>query len=252
MPASSAVFDTSARRDGLRPVVTGTLDARAPVSLRRRRLFGLAALPLLVLFLGVSACSLRQLAYNYADWLLVSEVESYIELEPAQRAWLTEALTERLESHRRLELPALIALVEQAIALVGNGVERTEARTWLVNAEKLIKHTVSESLPIAARLLNQLSATQAASLPTSFERANQTFIERHWLHLPTDERLRRRAESTIEQVEEWTGELTDSQREQVLRIRNAMPDSAAQWLAFGRVKQQGVLRILVTERVTER
>src|SRR6218665_176413 len=74
--------------------------------IRRRFL----SLPLLALLAGISlltACSRLDLAYRNLDWLLAWRIDSYLDLDAEQKAWLKPRISQHLAWHCSTQLPQL-------------------------------------------------------------------------------------------------------------------------------------------------
>lgn len=79
----------------------------------RRRI---SALPLIALLVGISlltACSRLDLAYRNLDRLLTWRIDSYLDLNDEQKAWLEPRLDQHLAWHCSTQLPQLASWLDQ-------------------------------------------------------------------------------------------------------------------------------------------
>lgn len=205
----------------------------------RMRLLALAALLLLT-----TACSLPQLAYNNADWLLLERIDDFVELTLAQRAELSNALEVRLERHRTRELPDVAEALDRAATLLRQGLDLEGAR-WLVDAgQDLARQTVRDVLPDLARTLAGLDREQRRYLRQRLAESISDMRHRYDVDRPLETRVEGRIERTVEYLEELVGELSDDQRALVAQYVGRMPDSAGAWIAYLKARHAKLLERL--------
>lgn len=208
----------------------------------RRRSRGLA----LVAALMLSGCSVLGMVYDRADWLLLREIERYLDLRPEQRAATAEALARRHAEHRREQLPAIAqSLRELAEALA----VPLSAEDWvgrLDQAEALLNRSL-EGLPEAAAPL--VATLDDAQLEGFWKRLHEAREQRAEAR---EERSspRARAKSVERALRRWTGPLTSVQRDQV-RTWAALRDPGQEDPAYEahlRQREQSLRRLLADRR----
>ena len=192
----------------------------------------------------LAGCSMTRMLYNQADWLLLEEMDSYLDLRDEQRERVAGALTASLQNHRVQQLPGLATALREAAVRARRGLTDEDAGWVLDTGDALMAATARELLPVLSSTLAELDAGQRKHLAARLDERNREYTESHWLDAPREERLAKRAEVTVDRVKDWIGPLSDQQVALVTRIRNAMPDSAGTWLAYNRERQQGLLRLL--------
>ncbi len=204
----------------------------------------LGAALLAVSALLLASCSVPRLLYQNADWLVLRELDGYMDLHEAQRDWVAVALEERLERHRREELPVFARSFQDAAARARRGFQPADARWVMERGRELLADTVDGTLPLVARALSELDADQRRHLAERIAERNQDFRERHHLDRSREERFARRARRLVDRLEDWTGPLNEEQVALVHAIRNGMPDSAPAWLAYSEERQRALLALL--------
>ncbi len=192
----------------------------------------------------LAACSVPRLMYQNADWLLMRRMNEYLALEGAQHDRVAEALAARLADHRTRELPTFAAAFEDAAARARRGLSEDDARWLLKQGRALLVSTVDGTLPLVADALAALDERQRRQLAERIEQRNRDYSERHLLEAPREQRFARRAARTVDRVEDWTGPLDEAQVALVHELRDAMPDSAGDWLTYSRERQQALLALL--------
>jgi hypothetical protein len=197
----------------------------------------------LALATALSGCSVMRLTYNNADWLLLKEMNAYLELTRAQEAAAFERLGLRLEEHRRDELPEYLVYLRRVRSAAEDGLSEGETEWTVERGYQLARIAVARTIPAISSSLVGLSNEQIHGLEDHLAERNRKF--RHE-YLPKSEKKRaaRRARRTIKRIEHWTGALSEEQRHLAARLRNAFPRSAEAWLAYNMQNQQRLLSLL--------
>lgn len=192
----------------------------------------------------LSGCSMQRLAYNNADWLLLQELDSYLDLTDGQQSRTEAALAVAHRRHRQSVLPEAADALADAAARVRRGLTEPDVREVMDTARTLLASTLAEVLPTVSAALSELSGEQRSHLEARLAKRNQDYAERHWLDLSRAERLERRAARTVSRIEEWTGPLSAEQSALVHTLRSEMPDNAADWLTHTRARQQALMTLI--------
>jgi hypothetical protein len=207
-----------------------------------RRLRILAALAITAVLAG--GCSMPRLAYQQADWLLLREIDSYLDLQDAQRDRVEGALEASLQRHRTEYLPAFASAFAEAAQRARGGLREADLRWALDQGRRLLTDTVALMLPAISDTLADLTPEQRRHLARRMEERNQEYAQSNDLGAPEFERLRRRARRAVERIEQWTGPLTEEQQTLVRAARMDMPDMSDEWLAYGKDRQAGLMALL--------
>lgn len=195
------------------------------------------ALPALLLMLALCAggCSLTELAYGFADRLIVRKLDQYLGLTKAQEARALELARARLRLHHRDELPRYIHWLEDARAAFVDGLTAGEIRQLDARAGELWRLAVKRSLPGFAELLADLAPEQRAyfgeQVGKRFTEAAERIAERQ---AQEGGETRENTEAILAALEDWLGELSAEQRAIVVRHVAAWPNNDAAWLAWRR------------------
>jgi len=210
---------------------------RRPRALRAIALAGVATLLL-------AACSMPRLAYNQADWLVLRELDSYLDLRDEQRERAAGVLEVHLSRHRREMLPGFARTFTEIAERTRRGLGDDDAHWIIEHSRALLAASAEDLLPDLAAVLADLDAKQRAHLRARLEERNREYREEHALDAPREERLEGAVARTVERIEFWTGPLSDEQLALVRELRSAMPDSAGAWLAYTEAQQQRLLALL--------
>lgn len=192
---------------------------------------------------ALSGCSIARLAYNNADWLILREMDAYLDLTPAQEAQALSRLRMRLEAHRRTELPDYARYLQRVRRLARDGIVADEAG-WIVDrGYALVRRTIGIAVPAIAPSLAAASDCQLVHLESHMEKVNREYREK-FLPDSRSERMERRVRRTVARIEHWTGTLREDQIGLVKRLRAGFPEIAEDWFAYNVGKQRALLKLL--------
>jgi len=110
----------------------------AAEALRRMRGFWRTPLRMLsyfMLLLLLSGCSATQLIYNRVDILVRWYLDDYVSLDREQQARFDARFDTLIEWHRAEELPVYVALLDDALQILDNGVPLDSARKMAADIE---------------------------------------------------------------------------------------------------------------------
>lgn len=179
--------------------------------MRRRFL----SLPLLALLAGISlltACSRLDLAYRNLDWLLAWRIDSYLDLNAEQKAWLKPRISQHLAWHCSTQLPQLADWLDQDRANLRAGqLDAAHLKARFLDLRDALGEVSSEISPTAAGLLQQLSPQQVQQLRQSMAKENQK-LRREFVEPPLGKQIAKRSETTEERLEPWFGKLDTRQK----------------------------------------
>ena len=172
-------------------------------------------------------------------------VEGLVEADARQTDAWAEDFAAVLEQHRGEQLPALLAWLDDAAAAAEAGLSEDTIACLRDQAGGLIEDHARLIVPVAVRVLTDLSPRQVDGLVQQMNERNQEYRE-DYLDADARERESRRTERYLERVERWTGRLTDQQRQLVEHSVQGLPDAAGPWLDYREQQQQRLLSLLRT------
>ena len=178
----------------------------------------LAAL-LLVLAAG---CSTARVAYDHADIYLKWKASSYLALDEADAAELGRRVDEFLAWHRARALPQYAAIAEEAGRRLARGLSQDDLVWGYDAAMAQARESARAAAERIAPLLDRLTSAQVAYLERQLAEDNRSFAH-EYLRGSESERRRRRVERNVERLEDWVGELSESQFERVARYSERAP-----------------------------
>jgi Family of unknown function (DUF6279) len=198
----------------------------------------------------LAACSLTRLAYSnaalaYANAtpVLAWMVGDYVEMSDVQKGWVRERLAKTLAWHRARELPEYHRFLDWALARAVEGFSVEDARTAHRELRARYHRLLEHVLPDMAEFLLQLDAEQAAQLERRFAEENREIV-RESVQVTSQERQARRTRKYLDHIEEWTGRLSDTQRDLVSVRVDAFPELMEEWLGDRRYRQAEALALV--------
>jgi len=240
-PAKKVIFLAGVQRS--RPAIHQAIAVNTLKAVAKTTKYLILVGAALLLAATLAGCSIARLAYNNADWLLLRELDTYLDLSPDQEAQAALRLGQRLEAHRRTELSDYAQYLRRVREMTHDGLATDEADRIVDQGYTLVRRTIRNAIPAIAPSLTNLSNSQLAHFESHLAEVNQNYREEY---LPDSRKVRmeRRARRTVARIEHWTGSLRDDQRMLAERLRNGFPDSAEDWLAYHIDKQRALLEMI--------
>ncbi len=206
-----------------------------------RSLRRLAFWPLLGVLIAGTSCTFK-LAYDYADWLILWQLDHYFDLTHEQKNVLSARLDTLLTHHRAEALPKYAAFIVLLSETCEDGLTGEEVDGFFASYTALRTELFELVAEDGTRFLGSVDERQLQYLEDRLQRDNQE-IEEH-LQDPPDKRLAKRAERTVEWVEDWLGSLTTVQEQRITGLSMALPDTFPVWVEYRRARQHALLEIL--------
>jgi ElaB/YqjD/DUF883 family membrane-anchored ribosome-binding protein len=200
-----------------------------------------ALLIVLLLSSGLSGCSTTQIAYNYADWLLIHRINSYFGVTKTQNNFIKQRLTEHFAWHRKNELPLYAHFLVMLKAKAEDGLTEEEV-DWAFNSvDARLDELLTQLIPDMASFLSSLHPEQINYFEKKVSKPSQT-RERSPEEIKKD--LEERAEELIDDMEEWFGNLSKTQEEQIKKLSFNLPDTKKDWAAYRHMRRQALIQFL--------
>ena len=184
--------------------------------------FSRTALLLLSLLLGACAGATR-VVYDNADAAVLILADRYLDLEGKQWKLARGSIGRFHAWHRQTELPRYASLLQSAAGRVERGLTRDDVE-WGIQSLRaryavLIGAAVRESRP----LLDALDADNVAALERHFAAEDQKRVRERLSGDPAKQE-RDRVAAIVKRFEEWTGPLSEAQKELVRRFVRSTAD----------------------------
>ena len=212
----------------------------------RQRLWTWCSAGLLVLLAG---CSLT-LAYRYADWTILWELDHYFDLTSEQRHDLGLRLTPLLARHRHEAIPQYEASLVQVRQRLERGLTSQDIDWAYATYDRLRADLFDRVVADGGVFLASVDSRQVRNFEEALQKDNDKAAR--LVHAPAPERLKKRAHATIDMLEDWLGSLSKDQEAQIREWSFALPDTQQVFLAYREQRQQELLAVLHQPRTPER
>lgn len=208
-----------------------------------RRRIGLRLLWVLVVAAWISGCSVVRVGYELAPWYSVRELDAAWQLDSTQSAFARERVDELWHWHRRNELPEIARWLRSVNARIDGDVDIEEVSGWRRTGLLHWDRTVQQLSPGLARLIGSLRPEQIEAMNRRMVSENEDY-RREFLPDDLSERQARRVKRAEARLVSFLGDLTQSQRELVLRKAAAMPRNEEIWFAERLARQRDLAELV--------
>ena len=207
---------------------------------------------IIVLFVAIaliSGCSTLGLIYEFGDDYIVWRADDYLDLTGQQEDFVDSRMEALLEWHRINELPTYTAFLKEVQRRGGDGLTMAELEEGQARIEAAWQRLSNRAIPDIAGLLTTVTPEQIVHLEQEMQEENEEFKGK--LARSPEERQRKRQERLVDNLEDWVGSLSESQKlriaEMQARWTAESPDSTAERMQRRRRSQPRFLALLRRE-----
>lgn len=203
------------------------------------------ALCVLVSLLIVAGCGIKWW-YDQVDYLLRMQVDQYFDITSSQEDFITRQLEKHLRWHRYEGLPVHIRFLSEVQTRLADGVVRDDIIWFFVQYRKQVQIIVEQLSDDSVEFLTQLRKEQIDYFTEQLAEENEELEER--LEMTAEERLEKRADKTIDFLEEWLGSLSDDQEAEIRQMSRATPDRFKPWYQKRILRQRSFITAIRENR----
>jgi hypothetical protein len=193
--------------------------------------------------LALAACSVSRLAYLNAPPLALWYLGGYVDMSDAQKTFVKERLTRAVSWHRQAELPEYQRAIESLIGKMEGKVSVDDARSTYTKARDYYHRLVAHLLPDFADFILLLDPAQVERIERKFADENRKVVKES-VKGSVDDRREKRAKRYVEQFEEWTGRLSEAQRDIVFNATKDLPDLTEERVGDRRYRQGEIVQLI--------
>jgi len=209
----------------------------------------LKKLPKIILFLGllffIAGCSSAKLFYSYGDSIASWQLDSYFDLTNEQEEWVEERMRLHLEWHNNEELPRYRRFLLDIQKSAKDGLTMSELDEGFYRFGTKVDRIFERLIPDAVLFLSEISPEQINNLELVMDEENEEMMKRMENQ---QELIQERHENFWDQMEDWFGEFSISQREQITELQTKWftesPDPSPERMERRRKSQLQFLALL--------
>jgi hypothetical protein len=195
---------------------------------------------LLVLF-SVVGCT-TTLLYNHADWLLTRQLDGYFDLSTSQQAFVSSRLDTILARHRVEALPRYEEVLQQVRICVHRGLTDDDLDWAFAQYDRLRADLFARFAGDGADFVRLVEEQQVSRVRTALRK--QLAKQEGLLRESAQTRLEKRTERILSLANEWLGSLTRRQKEEIIRLAMAFPDTFPAWYAHQLQRNEQLVAVL--------
>lgn len=170
----------------------------------------------------LAGCSGLRLAYDNADIWLRWRADRYLDLHGEKRERLHARIAEFLAWHREESLPRYARSLEDGSKRLADGLSRDDLVRAYEEGRSLFARDLTAAAQLMAPTVDALDAEQIEHLESRFAEDNRKFAS-EYLSGSAPSRRAKRAERTVERLEDWLGKLSEAQRDRIRRHSEEQP-----------------------------
>ena len=209
----------------------------------------LKKIPKNILFLGllffIAGCSSAKLFYSYGDSIASWQLDSYFDLTKEQEEWVEERMRLHLEWHHNEELPRYRRFLLDIQKSAKDGLTMSELDEGFYRFGTKVDRIFERLIPDAVLFLSEISPEQINNLELVMDEENEEMMKRMENQ---QELIQERHENFWDQMEDWFGEFSISQREQITELQTKWftesPDPSPERMERRRKSQLQFLALL--------
>lgn len=171
----------------------------------------------------LAGCSMIRVGYGQLDTVVSWMAHDYFDLDPVQREMLSRRFEQLHEWHRREQLPDYAQFAADIRTRAQRGFAAGDV-LWLVDGLKArYAVTAAKAGPDTADLLASLSNAQIDHLRREFDNMNRKFLREHRTREPIAVRRQHQQRTTLKQIREWVGPLSEAQEARIFALLQQVP-----------------------------
>lgn len=199
---------------------------------------------LLLLALSLAGCSMMTIGYNNTDWYLHYKINNYTSFNPAQKEKIQHEVDVFMNWHRRDMLPEYINFLRKIDQTFQNGgMTKEQISEFSNDLRGLYRMTLTPAVHPAAHILANLNKSQIQKFEKTLKKENEK-LKAESLQGSRDEQLNRRAEKTIDFIEDFTGNLSTEQEEKIIRMSRQLPFASPAFIQNRETNQRTIIGLM--------
>jgi len=180
---------------------------------------------------------------------MLHKLDQYFDLTSGQRQDLTERINSILARHRQEALPEYEAFLVQIRHRVERGITPEDVDWFYAGFDRLRNDLFERLIVDGGVFLASVDQNQTKNLEAALRKENEKAAA--VARITPTERIKKRVDSTLEVVADWTGSVSREQRVQVSEWSKALPDTQPLFFRYREQRQHELLTLLRQPRTSE-
>jgi hypothetical protein len=197
---------------------------------------------LLAASLLLASCTAVEFAYNNAPAYLAGEFDDAFDVDDAQSEQVDLAFERFFEWHRQYELERYHELLDSAAMRVADGIRADEFMDITREMRSAWHRSLGRLADDFAPLLATLSPEQIDHYEAYFRERSEEYED--YLAMDAAGRKEYRVKRGLERLEDWFGELSERQREDIGARLLQLPEIYPDWIAYREARQRAFVDAL--------
>jgi len=177
------------------------------------------------------------------------QADHYLNLTSDQRHDLAQRLTPLLARHRHEAIPQYEIFLLQIRQRLERGLTNQDLDWVYATYDRLRTDLFDRVVADGGVILASVDSRQVRTLESALQKDNAKVAR--LMQAPASERLKKRANATIDLLEDWLGSLSKDQEAQIREWSLALPDTQQFWATYQQQRQQELLALLRQPRTPE-
>ncbi len=205
--------------------------------------------PAVIVLAALTGCSFTTAAYRYADRIILWKFDHYFDLNRDQRHDLAQRLAPLLDRHRHEALPQYEIFLREIGQRVERGLAGSDIDWAYATYDRLRTDLFERVVADSGVFLASIDARQVRTFESALQKDNAKAAR--LIQISAPERLKERAQTTLELAKDWLGRLTKEQQAQIREWSLTLPDVEPMWVAYQQQRRQELVTLLHQPRTPE-
>jgi hypothetical protein len=198
---------------------------------------------------AVAGCSFTTTAYRYADRIILWKLDHYFDLNRDQRHDVAQRLTPLLDRHRHEALPQYETFLLEVRQRIERGLTGPDIDWAYASYDQLRTDLFERVVSDSGAFLASVNAKQVRTFESAMQKDNVKATR--LVQTPAPDRLKERAQTTVDLAKDWLGRLTKEQHAQIREWSLTLPDVEPMWVAYQQQRRQELVTLLSQRRTPE-
>jgi hypothetical protein len=198
---------------------------------------------LIAMMAVMAGCSSIKLTYNHGDTLLYWWLDTYVDLDGDQSAWVKKDIDKLFQWHRQTQLKQYSAILAKAQRQLAGDVTQADLLADYKEIKTYTEQLAMHAVPDLADLSRSVKPEQIAQMEKKFAKNNDDYRKK-FLKGDLEKRQSVRFDKSMEQLELWFGRFSSDQKAVLRKASDARPMDADIFLAERIRRQQKIVAML--------